>query len=230
MTDPFIRDSRWPKQQVFQEALKLRLLIAPMLDYIGEDRICRCSAHGDEPIRASEKPFHSLVCSWNRGIFVDRYNSIRDRLALLLRQVCSPGSSIIIEPTMANGSPLAYRPDIAIEKAGTVEYIDIVVADPTSRNAMEPTLTALRGGLIRNGFAADLAQQRKANTYRDLPYNVVPFALESTGLFGPMAIDFLSLRCKDHPRALRAFYRDCSLILAHSLGRSSLAGRARFSN
>ena len=163
---------------------------------------------------------------------MDRHHSIRDRLALLLRHVCSPGTTVTIEPTMENGSPLPRRPDIAIESAGTVEYIDIVVADPTSREAMQPMITALGQGLTRNGFAAQGAQLRKTRLYQELPYanRVVPFALESTGLFGPTAIDFLSLRCKDHPRALRSFYHDCSLILAHSLGRSSLAGRARFSN
>jgi hypothetical protein len=230
-TDPFITRSRWPRDAVFQDALRARLLIPPFISSVDHDKACNCSL--SQPLLASQKPFHSLVCSGSYAFITERHNAIRDELIHLLRRVSPFGTRVSGEPISHGGVPFTHRPDIAIEKNGIVSYIDVVVADPTSTEALN---SSDRSSHLIAGRAAALAAHRKTLLYarenesRDDQnrFNVTPFALESTGRFETTAIAYLGNLCKDHPKALRSFYRNCSLITAHALGRCLKFGRLRF--
>ena len=78
------------------------------------------------------------------------------------------------------------NPDIRVERNGETHYIDVVVACPTSEEAIRS------GAKDTKGVAADLAEKRKLRQYEQRGQVVVPFAVESHGVFGAAATKYLS--------------------------------------
>jgi hypothetical protein len=209
----------------FIEALRQRCLIPYAASTNAERLFCPCR-QGRNAIDLAVQPFHWDVCHYSQGLKTDRHNHMVSHTARLLRSV---GFAAEIEPT--RHGTLVFeehgikRPDIAYSSGGITKYLDVVVASPASATAMSGGNNSLQ--VV--GGAALQAEARKRHDYRNLPVGIMlmPFALESSGRFGPSATNILNFVCADHPAQLKFYIRDVSICMAANTGRIINFSRGR---
>jgi hypothetical protein len=217
-SDPFIVGSPFASGPEFCEAARYRVLAAFSGD--GTSHVtCDCHRQGQPPVDLNDSDDHPEVCRRNWNVVCDRHTAIKVRLAQLIKKVSGQGVQVVVEPPPAPGE---RKPDIRVERNGEVHYIDVVVACPSSREALE------RGSWQHPGKAAELAEERKRQQYAGRGQVVIPFAVESHGRLGAEAKKYLGrLAAKASEDVMWKFKRDISHILAFHLGRAQLLTRQR---
>ena len=86
----------------------------------------------------------------------------------------------------------AHRVDLVVRADGVVHWCDAVVTDPGNPSVV-------LGAAGKQGFAVDKAEQYKISKWKKLApvgVQVVPLAMESTGLIGPEMSKFLERMVK----------------------------------
>jgi len=217
-SDPFVVGSPAVSGLEFCEMVRYRTLSA----FSGNGRdYAYCDGHLQraELVNISFFVDHPETCKRNANVFTARHDALKTCLAQLVRKAAEPGVRVTVEPRVEGGR----NPDIRVERNGETHYIDVVVACPTSEEAMRS------GAKDTKGVAADLAEKRKIRQYEQRGQVVVSFAVESHGIFGTAAatkyLSRLSVRVSSD--TMWKFYRDCSHILAFHLGRANLLCRQR---
>jgi len=208
----------------FREALRCRLLSSFEPPLGRHNLLCACSTRR-EPIDLISDPTHPSTCSLNKGVIIERHDSIRNVLAKFLKRL-HPQAQIVLEPVENGPAGHHRRPDIKAEINGRVFAIDVTIAEPASARAM--LHRELSSQTIPDGAALQ-AEARKRAEYRSSIYedHLVPFVIESTGRLGPAAKIFLDqVASQDFP-SRSAFLLDISVLLACSLGRLSCRTRNR---
>jgi hypothetical protein len=171
----------------FLEALRLRLLLPPLLDDDLEinPRKCLC-----EHICSATKPFHLLDCKLSKAYITGRHNKIRDLLFQFIKDCLPEGSVIQKEIPFQVTTTTMITADIQYETNNNIHYIDVAVANPSSQTYLN------LGSATTADVATKHKEQAKSRHYEVLGNAVqtgrfIPFALEATGRLGPAAVRFI---------------------------------------
>lgn len=210
--DSFVAGGLRVEDGKFAEAIRARVM-APFAAPVGGPRLCDCNDLGQAPVDLRRDPYHPAQCRKNGGVRTDCHDQVVRCLYTLIKQSgAGAGTRVHEEPRDYRGP---HRPDLVVERMNHVTHVDVVIASPMSRDALD------NGSAYHPGVAAHRAEARKRRDYRDqVEANVViPFAIELTGRFGPAATEYVH-RLAPHvtPHQLRSFYRSVSQTLANSLG------------
>jgi hypothetical protein len=122
-----------------------------------------------------------------------RHNGIRDALAEFLGKIC-PSAQLQKEPVLPGIEGLGVkRSDVALSLDGAMIHFDIVVTNPSSKSSIDGVRSHLHP-LAAAKKAEDNKMQMYNRHFRGeaghmhpIARQLVPFALEVTGAFGPRA-------------------------------------------
>jgi hypothetical protein len=180
--------------------LKLRLL-QPIIRR-EEDIGLRCIC-GPQYLPINAECFHAFSCAAGKkngvigpaGVRYARHHQIRDSLIEFLGKSC-PGATVFKEYDMPRDVALPLTADVAMRYGDDMYYFDVTVVNPCSmshikRNRVEEEPLK----------AAKVAENRKIQHYErsyceatgrpEIPSQFFPFALESTGAYGPSALGII---------------------------------------
>jgi hypothetical protein len=171
----------------FLEALRLRLLLPPILDDDLEINPRKCSCGH---LCAVTKPFHLLDCIHSKAFITGRHNKIRDLLFQFIKDCLPEGSVVQKEIPFQITTTTMITADIQYEMDNNINYIDVTVANPASQSYLN------MGSTTTADVASKHKEQSKTRHYAVLGNAVqtgrfIPFALEATGRLGPAAIRFI---------------------------------------
>jgi hypothetical protein len=171
----------------FLEALRLRLLLPPILDDDLENNPRKCLCNH---ICSAAKPFHLLDCKLSKAYITGRHNKIRDLLFQFIKDCLPEGSVIQKEIPFQVTTTTMITADIQYETNNNIHYIDVTVANPASQSYLN------MGSATTADVASKFKEQAKSRHYEVLGNAVqtgrfIPFALEATGRLGPAAVRFI---------------------------------------
>lgn len=132
-----------------------------------------------------------------QGRLTKRHDDIRDALAQLLSSIYG-AQYVSKEPIVGHVENQRLTADVLVRRGAREVFLDVVVADPTCKTAVQDHDSA-----TIQSVACNVAEARKRHHYREVmrvkPEGVlVPFAFEPTGRFGKAALDFLSSVVEEH--------------------------------
>lgn len=173
----------------FISLLKLRLGIH---DHNRGCTLCPgCTKRDGSPRDISLDPLHALHCVANSDLRNRKHNIIRDKLWALIKEV-QFGDQVRTEVDFADGG-FGVRPDVLV----TFFNAKIILIDITVVNPAAPTYAMPASA--RNNFTSRIAGKRKLEKYLKLlmlqdaeKYEIIPFAIETTGRLGFHATNFLN--------------------------------------
>jgi hypothetical protein len=171
----------------FLEALRLRLLLPPIIDDELEMNPRRCTCGH---ICSATKPFHLLDCVLSKAYITGRHNKIRDLLFQFIKDCLPEGSVVQKEIPFQVTTTTMITADLQYEIDNNINYIDVTVANPSSQSYLN------MGSATTADVASKHKEQAKTRHYEVLGNAVqtgrfIPFALEATGRLGPAAIRFI---------------------------------------
>jgi hypothetical protein len=127
-----------------------------------------------------------------------RHNSIRDALIDFLHKAC-PGAQMMREPRLPviqrpNHPAESLRADLSLRHDDTILYFDVVVTNPSSvnslvRNHANNVPLAAAKAMETRKFQRYSEVYNAANGFEAIPRQLIPFSMETTGAFGPSAIN-----------------------------------------
>jgi hypothetical protein len=171
----------------FLEALRLRLLLPPILDDDLEINPRKCSCGH---LCSVTKPFHLLDCKHSKAFITGRHNKIRDLLFQFIKDCLPEGSVVQKEIPFQVTTTTMITADLQYEIDNNINYIDVTVANPASQSYLD------MGSTTTADVASKHREQAKSRHYAVLGNAVqtgrfIPFALEATGRLGPAAVRFI---------------------------------------
>ena len=132
---------------------------------------------------------------------IQRHDHIVNVLLTWLKPRCTwtTQEATFIYANPHNPQDALGRMNIQAVYEGVLYNIDVSITDPQSGTAAQVTNAALH-----NGHAAQLAEKRKQNKYRDAP-NLIPFILEAGGRWGTIAKQWIKILTNpDEPDDIRS--------------------------
>ena len=180
---------------LFREVLRHRLLVPVVLEPVNH---CLCG-NGDHPALIAS--YHPMNCAKSSYDKIRRHDGIRDALIRFIKSV--EPRAVVTKEALLNEDTSNERSDIrAVLPSGTFQ-IDVTITNPAQLDCL-PSLRSQftiasvldeggsniqRSAATVDNFAATRAEKDKMYKYRN--HNVTAFAIESTGRFGKVAIEFL---------------------------------------
>jgi hypothetical protein len=198
----------------FLEALRLRLLLPPILDDDLEINPRKC---GCGHICSATKPFHLLDCGLSRAYVTGRHNKIRDLLFQFIKDCLPEGSVIQKEIPFQVTTTTMITADIQYETNNNIHYIDVAVANPSSQSYLN------MGSASTADVASKHKEQAKSRHYEVLGNAVqtgrfIPFALEATGRLGPAAVRFIERMAGLRSDLKNRLIDQINVVMAHFNG------------
>jgi hypothetical protein len=198
----------------FLEALRLRLLLPPILDDDLELNPRKCSCGH---ICSATRPFHLLDCVYSKAFITGRHNKIRDLLFQFVKDCLPEGSVIQKEIPFQVTTTTMITADIQYETDNNINYIDVSVANPASQSYLN------LGSATTADVASKHREQSKTRHYEVLGNAVqtgrfIPFALEATGRLGPAAVRFIERMAGIRHDLKNRLIDQINVVMAHFNG------------
>jgi hypothetical protein len=217
----------------FRVGLRERVLCRPAWNHDGRPLQCACHKVSEEQL-LTECYNHALVCELNRGINIQRHDSIAAALTTALManthkaKVIPKGKVYVIPeglrvPNRNGDVPNSVRTDVEyILSDGTTYRIDVAVVDPTSVRAIAQWHASTEAGGATRGKAKAKRDHYAGILPEGIGQIMLPFILEPSGRLGVEALQFLEEVFPPGNAAARArtqLLKQISRILVRSAGR-----------
>lgn len=124
----------------------------------------RCQELSADPFSVDMDPrYHALHCGSNeQGRLTKRHDDIRDALAQLLSSIYG-AQYVSKEPIVGHVENQRLTADVLVRRGAREIFLDVVVADPTCKTAVQDHDSTAIQGVVCN-----VAEARKRNHYREV--------------------------------------------------------------
>ena len=154
---------------------------------------------------------HPVQCA-RGGWVVRRHNDVvrylAERFRTDLGAQTGGAARTQLDRTTPDGGPIESRLDLVVTYHGRTTWLDAVVTDPWCSDP-----STRRARLNRDGAAAEAAEQTKRRRYG---LEAVPFALETGGRWGELAIAWWSRLYHEQPPDVKGSFRRGLAATLHS--------------